>query len=560
MRRPPPASAASLIRPVGTLIRRHGLLAPGERGVVAVSGGVDSACLLHCLHALASSLDLRLHVAYVHHGLRAAADDEAVFVAELAASYGLPCAVLRADVAALRKGRSPQDAARIARYAALRAHAAAVGATALLTGHNEDDQAETVLLHLLRGSGLDGLAGMRLRETDIDGGGVPGQRGSEDRHPIRPGAPPSAGGRTQIVRPLLRTSRAAIDAHCRAYGLIWREDPSNASRAYRRNAVRLDLLPALEAYNPRIRAALARTAATLALDAGYLRAQAAEALDNLIVEAAAGQGSAHVSSVVVGLRLDRARYAALPAALRLHTLRLALERLLGGTAGFTQEHLTVIDELGCEERSGSRASLPRRLRIEARAGVLRLSVGEQRAADRAQAGGGARGEGRARPSGGTLAPDDAPEDPAHDAPDAGEVPLPVPGIARFGLWRIEAAVMPVEAALSGDPHGMPPGATGELTVYCDRGIGTALAVRGRRPGDRLRPIGLGGSKKLQDVLVDRKVPREERDQVPLVVGPGGIAWVVGHALGEQARLATGATEVLRLHASALTGIDAEGGL
>jgi len=544
MRRPPSASAASLIRPVGALIRRHALLAPGERAVMAISGGIDSVCLLHCLQALAPRLDLRLHVAYVHHGLRVATDDDATFVTELATSYGLPCAVIRVDVAALRKGRSPQDAARIARYAALRAHAAGVGATALLTGHNEDDQAETVLLHLLRGSGLDGLAGMRLRDSGPDDRAARRFGEPDDPAPAGPNAQSGAHGHAQIVRPLLRTSRAAIEAHCRAYGLIWREDPSNASRIYRRNAVRLDLLPALEAYNPRIRAALARTAATLALDAGYLRAQAAEALDDLVVGAIAELEPAPAAPSAPALSLDRARYAALPAALRLHTLRLALERLLGSTAGFTQEHLTIIDDLGCEERPGSRANLPRRLHAEAGVGVLRLSVGIQGIGDSDDSGGRGRGGWRIADLGGGSSHGTAPEGLSHNAPDAGEVPLPVPGVARFGLWRIEATIEALEDTFPGDPQA---GAAG-LIAYCDRGVGTALTVRGRRPGDRLRPLGLGGSKKLQDLLVDRKVPRAERDTIPLVVGPSGILWVVGQALDEHARLAAGATDAIRLRA------------
>ena len=354
------------------------------------------------------------------------------------------------------------------------------------------------------------------------------------------------------MRPLLQTSRAAIEAHCRAYALVWRDDPSNASRAYRRNAVRLDLLPALEAYNPRIRAALARTAATLALDAGYLRAQATEALDALTIDRTRGWAAAPPAAGDPTLSLDRARYAALPTALRLHTLRLALERLLGSTAGFTQQHLTGIDDLGRDEPPGSRANLPRRLRADAAAGVLRLSVGMQGRQDRVATSVRGRAE-QLLVSGGAHGLVDAPDYSQDHIADPGEMPLPVPGSVLFGVWRIEATIVPVGGALPEDP----PGGTGELVAYCEPGAGTALTVRGRHPGDRIRPLGLGGSKKLQDLLVDRKVPRAERDAVPLVVGPAGILWVVGHALDEQARLATGATEAIRLQASALAGIDAE---
>ncbi|MEJ5198588.1 MAG: tRNA lysidine(34) synthetase TilS, partial [Anaerolineae bacterium] len=153
----------SLLKAVRQYVRRYDLFEPGQAVVVGVSGGPDSLCLLHLLHALAGEMGLRLHVAHLHHGLRGAeADADAEFVAGFAAGLDLPCTIGRADVRALAAdgGLSVEEAARQARYRFLADVARAVGAATIAVGHNADDQAETVLMHFLRGSGLSGLRGM----------------------------------------------------------------------------------------------------------------------------------------------------------------------------------------------------------------------------------------------------------------------------------------------------------------------------------------------------------------------------------------------------------------
>jgi tRNA(Ile)-lysidine synthase len=222
---------------------------PGRRILVACSGGVDSTVLLHGLHALAPGLGLELAAGHVHHGLRGAeadADEEAV--RSLAGRLGLPVAVSRVDPRALRaQGPSRtrptlQEAARRARYAALEAQARALGAARIATAHTRDDQAETVLLRLFRGAGPDALGGIPERSPD---------------------------GR--IVRPLLGVGRDAIAAHARAVGLAWREDRSNASRAYARSRLRHDWLPGLErAFNPRLLRALADLTEAVRRDAEWI--------------------------------------------------------------------------------------------------------------------------------------------------------------------------------------------------------------------------------------------------------------------------------------------------
>jgi tRNA(Ile)-lysidine synthase len=202
----------------------------GRRVLVAASGGVDSTVLVHGVHALAGEVGVELVLAHVHHGLRGVeADADEAFVRSLGAALGVPVLARRVAPRALPAGPPSrarptlQEAARRLRYDALFEMAAAAGAERIATAHTLDDQAETVLLRLLRGAGPAGLGGIPERSPD---------------------------GR--VVRPLLRVSRAEIERFARARGLVWREDASNRDPAYARARLRRDWLRGLgEAFNPR---------------------------------------------------------------------------------------------------------------------------------------------------------------------------------------------------------------------------------------------------------------------------------------------------------------------
>lgn len=280
-------------------IRLPEVFAPRARLIVGFSGGQDSTCLLHALANAHRKLDLL--AVHIDHALRPESAAAAQRVAERAEALGVACRVVRVDVEGYRagwKGASVQQAARAARYQALVAAACEREATAILVAHTADDQAETMLLNLLRGTALLGLAGMQM-DGPLD---------------VMRFGPPAAAGRSpergpRLVRPLLRVARATTLAYCMQLGLSIVEDASNQTRAYTRNRVRLDLLPVLEQFNPAVREVLARTAELAADDVALLDALAADAHASLRTD-----GHYHL-----------ARFRAQPRALQRRVLRLALQ-------------------------------------------------------------------------------------------------------------------------------------------------------------------------------------------------------------------------------------------
>lgn len=286
------------------------LLAHGDHVLVAVSGGTDSIALLHALHTLRGEIGLRgLSAAHFHHGLRGQeADDDAAFVAQFCGARSIPCFTEYADIAgqAARAHVSTQQAARTARYAFLAQTARAYGANKAATAHTQDDQIETVLLNILRGTGLNGLRG------------IPPRRGL-------------------YVRPLLGVTRAQTEAHCAAHSLAPRQDSSNAdSSHYTRNRIRRELLPLLEEqYHSGARGSLLRLAHIAGEDADFLRAHA----EAMLREATLAQtpSPAH-------LALSRERLRALHPALLPHVLRAALAQVRGSAEGVTSRHVTLAAE------------------------------------------------------------------------------------------------------------------------------------------------------------------------------------------------------------------------
>jgi tRNA(Ile)-lysidine synthase len=310
----------------------------GRRVLVAASGGVDSTVLAHALAEIAGRRGLQLAIGHVNHGLRGAdSDADEAAVRALAADLGAPVAVAAVDPRGLLSGRSSrerptlQEAARSLRYEALSSLAGRLGAERIATAHNADDQAETLLLRLLRGTGPDGMGGIPERSRD----GV-------------------------IVRPLLRVPRAEIEAFARARHLAWREDASNQSPDYTRNRLRHHWLPGLQReFNPRLLRVMADLAEAQRRDSEWIEAQVAREAELRL---------AHEGE---WLRIEGKDWSQLPEALSRRLLRRAL-RACGAGRHTSRAHLTRMSEFLRRGRVGSHIEIPGGLRLERDAAGCRL--------------------------------------------------------------------------------------------------------------------------------------------------------------------------------------------
>jgi tRNA(Ile)-lysidine synthase len=496
----------SLLIEVRNYLVRHALLPEAGVVVVAFSGGPDSLALLDILHQLTGPGTLyahvRLHAAHLHHGLRgAAADEDAAFVATTCAAMGIPCTIEHLNGHALRRGGQSLEAAlREARYAFLRRVAAATGAACIAVGHTADDQVETLIMHWLRGSGLEGASGMRPREHDL-------------------------------IRPLLGVTHAATRAYCAARGLHPREDVSNLDLHFLRNRIRHELLPVLRQYNPNLDATLLRSAAIFAEDYAFIEAAVTERWPEVVRHEAP-----HM------LLLDARAYLALPIALRRHLMRRATALLVNGPSPLELRHHELIDDLARVETAGRVLTLPAGLWLQRGYGTLLLTAHPDLTHQRAY-----KQE---------LPP---PEGGQTDLPrrEVQEVPL-IPGTTRVisgTPWAIKAELLEDGSQLASGSQpsssslrtSNPAYAVPEPLALLDYDrLGPLLRVRARRPGDRFQPLGLATTKKLQDFMVDAHIPRWLRDILPLVIADNEIVWVAGYRISERARLTPATRRVLRL--------------
>ena len=486
---------SSLADRVLRTVRRHRLFDRGARVVVALSGGADSVALLHVLRELEPGGFVTVAgVAHFNHQLRGdAADADEAFCRALAARLGLPIEVGRADVRSLAREqrRSVEDAARAARYAFLAEAADRLRAEVVAIAQTRDDQAETFLLRLLRGAGPRGLTGIH----------------------------PRAG---RSVRPLIDISRAELRSYVAERELDFREDETNRDVAIPRNRVRHELIPYLEReFSPGIVDVLAREAAIARDDEDRLHTEAIDLARTVVL-----MGSNNTVEV------DTAGLTSLAPALASRVARIALTPLAGGRfVGF--DHVEALLELA-RGSAGAELSLP---------GQQALHLGARILLKRATARPPREAQGRSRRSGEAGK--------TEEGENGFRFPLSIPGEVTLSAqgWAISAALLEAAPLDSGFK------ARGNTVAVEATALRLPLWVRSRRPGDRFKPLGLGGAeKKLQDFLVDRKVAREQRDALPLVVDESDrIVWVVGQSVGEDFRVTEPSQGVILLKARQLGG-------
>lgn len=459
--------------------------------LVGVSGGVDSLVLLCVLHDLREHYGYELHAATLDHQLRGTASaQDADFVCQFADSLGVECSKDSQDAAAYAQAEALnlEAAARQLRYTFLVQTALQHGAAFVAVGHHQDDQAETLLMHLIRGAGMAGLRGM-LPQTPFSPTHLPDPDLLENAQDLT------------LLRPLLGVTRAEIAAYAAQMGITPRQDASNNDPAYLRNRVRHSLLPLLQTLNPNIRDTLARTATILQGDYAIVESTVSSTAARLVEwdETQDEDGN----PVGEAAFIDRADFLNLSQGLQRQLLRHILQDLSDAETPY--HHIDAACHLVADGGVGRQLPLPADVTLLLGYDELIIYYG-----------------------GNIPFPRHIPRLPRQVV-----VPLALVGEKHlsdhwrfYSYWVVDGRSQelrradPLEATLA-----IPPDAV--------------LELRTRRPGDRFCPLGMGGrSQKLADTFTNLKIPRSLRDRVPLLLINGEIAWFVAPtAHGLQGRVA-----------------------
>jgi tRNA(Ile)-lysidine synthase len=460
---------ALLLEKVRETIVTHGLLTPLARVVVGFSGGVDSVCLLHLLKNL-PDYDLELWALYINHELRPAENQREIELLEqVGREWGVGTRQIKIDIPGklAKKPQSLQLLARVERYRAFEAFCREIGATRIALAHHRDDQAETVFYRIIRGTGLDGLAGMPVIRDNL------------------------------YIRPLLAVTREEILQYAQRHRLTWVEDSSNRKLIYTRNRIRRQLLPEIEAdYNPRFKDGLLRLAGLAREQHEYM----ASVLENLSRELVCPTPDR------VGLRLTPF--------LEQHPFvqYCLLKKVLAQIQPHYQIESRLLQKLRAklnrEQGHFQRMQLTKGIMVAVTEGMVTF-------------------------------------EPPHpvNVPAQRSFAVAVPGVTVISDCQLQLTVGPVMT---------PPQwrAVDNMEIYLDAAtVALPLRVRFRRPGDAFRPLGICGTQKLHDFLIDHKVPRGRRDAVPLLVDAADrIIWVIGYRVSDLCKVTAATSKIWRIKA------------
>jgi tRNA(Ile)-lysidine synthase len=474
------------------IIKEH-LIPRGGHVVVGFSGGPDSTCLFDVLSELRGELGYTLSAVHVNHNLRGAeADGDQRYVERMCGDRGVPLLVKSYDVARIagQEGTSVEEAGRDARYEAFAEavrdaealHGVPPSMARVALAHNKGDLSETVLMRIIRGTGPDGLSG------------ISAERGAE--------------GGYRIVRPLIDVLRSEIEEHCSRRGLDPCSDSTNEKTDYLRNSVRLELLPMLrEKYNPSVDDALARLSRAAAESRDYFDSLVGEAIEekcSFTEDVPAGRKHA-------AFPLDAlARY---HPAIR-HRIIVRVFGMIGLAQDIGAAHIAAADELVRSGRTGKSVDFPGGYRF----GISydRVVFTSPRRADSAIA----------VASSATAAASSA---AASAAGEGGSFSVLIADIEKAGgkIVIFEGSDVPLEAVVEGYNGVVAGGASLTLDYEALSSAAATLRLRTRADGDRICLPGMDGSKKLQDIFVDEKIPREKRSLIPVVAADEEVVWIPG---------------------------------
>jgi tRNA(Ile)-lysidine synthase len=463
---------------IGEFIRAERLIDSGNLVLAAVSGGQDSMAMLAVLNALAHPMGFKLAVAHLDHKLRDNSIEDRKIVEAFAKQCGLPLHAGEEDVRALARESADtlEEAARRARYSFLETVADKIGADRIATGHTSDDQAETIIMRIIRGTGIRGLAG------------IPVSRG-------------------RLIRPLLRIPRTETERYCRAHAIPFMRDPSNTDTRFMRNRIRHELLPLLKtSFHPGVEINLLNLCLNAQRIVSSIREWTAPLISSRLRQTEPDTWHLDLEGMK---ELDESTMFLLFSDIFADHLQCDMD--------FTQSHYEMLISLcTAEGRSGKRLSLPG-VRIKREYDTLIMSKGALRTEPEASG------------------------------------PVVLSSLKTFSRGvRVPGTtdapgVTVVARTFRNDGYFPRSLVSTQTTAYFAlESVSPPLAIRTPMPGDRIRPFGMSGSKKLSDIFIDKKIPGRQRAGTLIVADAKEIMWAVGIVTSEQYRVSRETKEILKI--------------
>ncbi len=439
---------------------KYNMISSGDKVLAAVSGGADSVCMLHILNRLKSDLGFQLACAHVNHGLRGeAADKDEKFVKDLCKRLGIKCYTKTVDVAVLaeKEKLTVEEAGRIVRYDFFAELKEKHGFSKVATAHNKNDNAETVLMRIIRGTGIDGLSGILYKRED------------------------------GVIRPILDVSRAEIEEYCKIYNLEYCTDATNFDNDYTRNKIRNELIPFIEReFNSRVSDSLVRLANSAEEDSGFMQGYA-ERLYARLGSPLPGKSpnAIHIESFKMVQRSIGARI-----------LRLAAEKSAKGVK-LERKHIDDIYNL-LDKTTGTSIDLPRGIKVMVNYGWLTFE--------------------------GTV--------------DRHQVMLDTDGFfTQIGIGEsVYLDGIDKNITLREETAKTYKLKLNEIGVDLEKLGNQPLFLRSRREGDRMVLFSDGRTKKVKSIFIDEKIPKKDREKIPLLSTGDEVIAIVGSRVSEKYKL------------------------
>lgn len=447
-------------------IDKHNLIEDGDKIVLGISGGPDSVCLLHILNRLKEKLDIELYVAHLNHQIRGIeAQKDALYVADICEKMGITYFLKSIDVPKYCKdnGLSIEEGARKLRYEMFNEIKQKTKSNKIAIGHNLNDQAETVLMRIMRGTGLQGLRGIEYSREN------------------------------GIIRPLLDVERKEIEDYCEIHNLNPRIDESNLENIYTRNKIRLELIPYMkDNFNTNLIESIVRMSNNLRTDSDYIESDAEEKFKNIC------------KVISDSVEVDINSFNKLHNAIKVRVLRKGIKSILGDTNFIDQKHIDDVMEFESESKINKMLTLPRGVFVYRRKNSILLTTTE-------------------------IVEEEI--EFSYNIPSNGFVKI------KEINYIIETQTMTIDRYKNGKVDKMSRG-------FDFNKIKGGIVIRNRQQGDKIKLA--GGTKKLKDLFIDLKIPREERCKVPVITDEEGILQVGEYKSSENYKIDENTKEVLKI--------------